>query len=122
MEASYTTKDGRMTFKFDEKTQADVFERIAEVQEVFENSVCTRNGKSSDDLKYVVREVEGNKFYELVCKSREPELLNARLSFGMHKKGGTLFPKRNEEGEDGKKVWLKNNGWVQYNKDTGKTE
>jgi hypothetical protein len=34
----------------------------------------------------------------------------AVLSYGQHKKGDTLFPKR--KGEDGS--WLENNGWYKW--------
>ena len=43
----------------------------------------------SNNLRFVVRNVEGNDYYELRCVD-----CGALLAFGQHKKGGTLFPKR----------------------------
>jgi hypothetical protein len=42
----------------------------------------------------------------------------ARLSFGVHKKGGGLFPKR----KDNEGNWLSDNGWVKWNPKTEKAE
>jgi hypothetical protein len=118
MKLSYTTADGRMTVEVEGKSQTDLFEQLAEFQDCFETGPCTRNGKTSDKLKFQVREVEDNKYYELVCVDADFDLRGARLSFGQHKKGGTLFAKKKDK--DGK--WLPNNGWVKYNKETGKEE
>jgi hypothetical protein len=118
MKLSYTTADGRMTVEVEGKSQTDLFEQLAEFQDAFEVGSCIRGKKSSDKVKFQVREVEGNKFYEMVCTDEDFDLKGARLSFGQHKKGGTLFVKRKDK--DGK--WLNNNGWVKYNKETGKEE
>ncbi|KKK51141.1 hypothetical protein LCGC14_3117930, partial [marine sediment metagenome] len=62
------------------------------------------------DLKFVVRENEGNKFYEIRCND-----CGARLSFGSHKAKPTLFPKRkNDEG------WMLDRGWQRWSKEEGK--
>jgi hypothetical protein len=118
MELTYRTRDGRFEFKVEGKEQTDLFEQLAQFMEVFENTTCTRKGKTSDNTRFLVREDdEKNKYYEIVCQDQDPELRNAKLAFGCHKKGGTLFPKRKDK--DGK--WLPNNGWVIFGKDI-KTE
>ncbi len=109
MKVLYRTRNGRMTFELEGKTQTDIFEQLAQLQEVFENDVCKRKGKESDNLRFRVREdKEENKYYELVCVDTDPALRNAKLSFGQHKKGGTLYPHRKDK--DGK--WLPDNGWT----------
>jgi len=111
MKLLYTTRDGRMQFELEGKTQTDLFEQLSQVQEVFENGVCRRKGKESDNVRYRVREdKEENKYYELVCIDTDPVLRNAKLSFGQHKKGGTLYPHR----KDKENKWLPDNGWVVY--------
>lgn len=118
MKLQYTTTDGRMTVELEGKTQTDIIEQLAEFQDVFETGPCVRGKKSSDKVKFQVREVDGNKYYELVCTDSDFDLKGARLSFGQHKKGGTLFVKRKDK--DGK--YLDNNGWTKYNKETGKED
>jgi hypothetical protein len=119
MLVEYTTRNGRMKVTIEGKTQTDIFEQLAQFQEVFENLECSRNGKKSDNVRFVVREDDdANKYYELKCFDVDKELYGAKLAFGQHKKGGTLFPRRQDK--DGN--WLPNNGWVKFNKTTGKEE
>lgn len=119
MKVLYTTRNNRMTFELEGKTHTDIFEQIAAVQEVFEQTECVRAGKKSDNVKFVVREdAEENKYYELVCQDSDPELRYAKLAFGQHKKGGSLFPRRKDK--DNK--YLPNNGWVIYGKDIAKED
>lgn len=92
-------------------TQTKAFESLAANSEPFKAaSWCPRvDGKNgSDKVILVVREVDGNKFYEARCL--EPPF--AKLKFGQHKSGGSLFPKR-EGGVD---------GWTVYNKETKQEE
>ena len=120
MKILYTTKNVRMTVELEGKTQTDLFEQLWRFQEVFENTTCTRNGVSSDDVRFIVREVDGNKYYELRCVDTRDAVRGATLAFGLHKHGGTMFPKRKEENEKGEEVYLPNNGWVVYDKKLGK--
>lgn len=124
MELTYTTKNGRITAKFEAKEQRDMFGQIAEFQEVFEESCC---GKcKSENLKFVVRkDDEDNEYYELHCQD-----CSAKLAFGVNKKGGTIYPKRIEmQNPDGtkakpddsdekkskqKKVYLPDRGWLKW--------
>ena len=56
-----------LAFELDAKDQTDVFEQLSSLQEVFGETTCGKCGKT--DLRFVVRENDGNKFYELRCKS-----------------------------------------------------
>lgn len=102
----------------DVENTAELVEFIADMQELFDNTTCTRNGKSSDNVQFRVRNVDDNKFYELVCLDNDSDLRYAKKRFGVHKKGGNLFP----HSKDSEGKWLPNNGWVIYNKESGKEE
>ena len=90
------------------KDQKEIFEQLSEMQEVFGQSKCGKCGK--EHLKFQVREVEGNKFYEQICLG-----CFARLGFGSHKKGNSLFPKR----KDNEGNYLPDSGWMKWDKDKG---
>ena len=111
MKLNLTTQNGKISVEFDGESQKDLFGQIASFQEVFEESKCGKCG--SENLKYVVRTVDENDYYEIRCLD-----CGAKLQFGVMKKGGGLFPKRKDK--DGN--WLPNNGWVKWNKDTQKNE
>lgn len=111
MKVVYTTKNGRFSTEIEGDSQRDVFEGVARFQEVFEESKCGKCG--CEDVRFVVRNVDDNLYYELRCTS-----CAARLSFGANKKGGGLFPKRKDA--DGK--WLDAYGWVKWNPKTEKNE
>lgn len=97
MEAQYKTRDGRIVFKVTGEAPKDLFKGIAQLQEIFEaDSQC--GCCDSNALRYSVRTVEDNDYYELVCSA-----CHAKLSFGQHKKGGTLFAKREGESRGWKK-------------------
>jgi len=110
MKATYRTRDGRLSVDIEGDDQRSIFAEIARFQEVFEENVC---GKcSSDNIRFVVRNVDDNLYYELRCAD-----CGAKLSFGVMKKGGGLFPKR-KDGEN----WLPDRGWVRWNSKTGQNE
>lgn len=111
MKISYTTKNGRVKAEFDSESAKDLFGEIHKFQEVFEEDTCGKCG--SEDIKYIVRNVDDNQYYELRCGK-----CGARLSFGVNKKGGGLFPKRKDN--DGN--WLPDSGWVKWNPKTEKSE
>ena len=106
MKARYTTKDSSITFEIDGENPKSLFREIAGIQEVFDGQrecgVC-----HGTEFRYQVRDVDDNDFYELVCLNNQ---CRARFSFGQHKKGGGLFPKRKDA--DGN--WIENGGWVRY--------
>jgi hypothetical protein len=86
-------------------THKDLFEQLASLQEVFENTVC--GICHIDNVRFIVRTVEDNNFYEMHCQNIN---CRARLAFGQHKKGGSLFPKRKDD--TGQR--LANNGWTKW--------
>ena len=108
MKVRYTSN--RLSVEVEGEKQKDVFAELASFQEVFEHDVC---GKcKSEDVRFVVRNVGDNDFYEVHCQA-----CRARLAFGQHKgKDGTLFPRR----KDAEGKWLADGGWLKYNAQTGK--
>jgi hypothetical protein len=103
MKVTYTTKNNRLKVEIEGESQKDVFESLAKFQEVFDENAC---GKcESENLKFVVRNVDDNLYYEIRCMD-----CGAKLAFGVHKKGGGLFPKR-KEGDN----WLPDGGWTKWN-------
>ena len=98
-----------LTIELEADTASDAFEALASTEEVFGNSNC---GACGSEAKFVVRTNDSGDFYEMKCDNSK---CRAKLSFGKHKKGGGLFPKR----KDGDK-WLENSGWVIYKPDTTK--
>ena len=103
MKAKYKVGD-KLEFELDGAGQKELFKKIANIQEIFGEAKCGVCG--SENIKFVVRVVDDNEYYELRCMD-----CGAVLGFGQHKKGGTLFPKRKDT--DGK--YLPNNGWYKWN-------
>ena len=111
MKVNYSTGNGRLSVELNAETQTDLFEQLAYFQEVFGETGCGKCG--SENLRFQVRTVEDNLYYELRCLD-----CGAKLAFGAMKKGGRLFPRRkNKDGE-----WLPDRGWVKWNKETQQEE
>ena len=104
MKINYTTKNNRLNVEIESESAKDAFKKLAEFQEVFAESQCGQC--KSEDIQFIVRTVDGNDYYELKCRS-----CAAKLAFGQHKSGGTLFPKRKLP--DGS-YDSKNKGWHQW--------
>ena len=104
MKIGFVTENGRIKIEVD-GTHKEIFEEIASAQEVFDNTKCGVCG--SEDVRFVVRSVDDNNFYEIQCRAKG---CRAKLAFGVHKKGDTLFPKR--KNEDGS--YSANGGWHKY--------
>lgn len=103
-------KAGNLVFEIDLTDDRALFEKINHIQEIFDQA-C---GKcKSTNVRYIVREVDENKYYECRCMD-----CYARLSFGCHKKGQTLFPRR--KGENGE--YLPDGGWLKWNKELERAE
>lgn len=105
MKAKYKVND-KIEFELEAGGQKELFKELAVIQEIFGENVC--GVCNQQDIKYVVRNVDDNDYFELRCNK-----CGATLSFGQHKKGGTLFPKR--KNEDG--GYMDNRGWYKW---TGK--
>ncbi len=106
MKMHYKTHGGKMTFEIEGETQRALFAGIAQVQEVFEADFeCGCCGNEA--IRFLVRSVNDNEFFELECIQ-----CRARLSFGQHKKGGTLFAKRLDDQHNP----LPDYGWRVYQK------
>lgn len=99
MKAHYRTQSGRLTFELDGGAP-EIFAGIAEVQEIFEADTSC-GCCNQPNIRFRVRTVDDNHFYELVCLD-----CRAVLSFGQTKRGNHLFAKR-KEGDR----WLENRGW-----------
>ena len=109
-----TFQSGNLSIEVEGEKQKDVFGELARAQEVFQHPLC---GKcKGEEIRFVVRhDKEDNDYYEMHCQNIR---CRARLAFGQHKTNGTLFPRRKDkEGE-----WLPDNGWMRFNKETGKEE
>lgn len=105
MKLTYKAND-RLSFEIEGEGQKEVFKGLATVQEIFAEDKCGLC--SCNAIRFVVRNVEDNDYYEMRCND-----CGAVLSFGQHKKGGTLFPKR----KDDEGNWLPNKGWHKWQKD-----
>jgi len=110
MKVTYVTENGRLTVEMDVDTQCSLVQELSRFQEVFEETKCGKCG--SENLRWVVRTVDDNQYYELRCRD-----CGAKLAFGSHKVGGGLFPKR----KDGD-TWLPDNGWMKWNPKTEQNE
>lgn len=102
---------GDLSVEFEAETHKDIFKQLSSLEEVFGETACGKCG--SEKLKPVVRENDGNEYYELRCAG-----CTARLAFGVHKKGGGLFPRRKDS--DGN--WLSDGGWQKWNPKTKSLE
>jgi len=113
MKFNYTTADERMSVEIEGEDQKSIFQQIGQFQEVFENNECMKCHDTN--VKFVTREVEGNTYYELRCSK-----CGAKLSFGAHKLGGTLYPKRtagkNDQSGLEEGSYLPDGGWMKWDK------
>lgn len=105
MKVKYSVNN-KLQFELEGSGQKEVFKELALIQEIFGEEFCGLC--KSTNVKYIVRNVDGNDYYELRCAD-----CGAILAFGQHKKGGTLFPKRKDD--DGN--YLPNKGWHKWQKD-----
>ena len=111
MKINYTSRSGRVSVELDAETQRDAFQQLSDFQEIFDEVAC---GKcASENLRFVVRTVDDNQFYEIRCMD-----CGARLEFGSMKQGGRLFPRR----KDKEGNWLPDKGWVKWNAEKGALE
>lgn len=101
--------NNKLEFEVEGAGQKEIFKEIAAIQEIFGEDNCGMCG--NNNVKFIVRSVDGNDYFELKCCDIK---CGAVLSFGQHKKGGTLFPKRKDENNN----YLPNNGWHKWKKES----
>lgn len=96
-----------LSLEIEAADQKTLFQEMAKHQEVFSHTNC--GACNSPNIRHVVRKVtQGKKnyeYFEIHCQK-----CRARLAFGLHQEGGTLFPKKKDEAGN----WLPNNGWVRF--------
>jgi uncharacterized short protein YbdD (DUF466 family) len=107
-----TVKGNTVEFQADGDSHKEIFRKLAQMHEVFNDEAC--GVCKNKNTVFRVRRVDDPKkkgktyeYFERVCGDRK---CNARLAYGQHNEGGTLFPKR----RDDNKEWLPNNGWEKY--------
>lgn len=103
MKVSYTTGDKRLTVEVEGKDNKEIFSQLAVFQEIYETRKC--GACQSERVQFVVREVQGNTYYEIRCLD-----CGATLAFGQKRADGSLFPKK----KDKEGNYLPNNGWVKW--------
>ena len=109
MKVQYTR--GPISAEIEADTQVEVFQQLANFQEIFGETICGKCG--SDAVRFQVRNVDDNLYHEAKCSS-----CNAKLAFGVMKKGGRLYPRRKDK--DGN--WLSDKGWQRWNSKTKSLE
>ena len=102
MKVTYRATD-KLVFELEGSGQKEIFKELALIQEIFSEEKCGLCG--STNLKFIVRNVDNNDYFELRCND-----CGAILSYGQHKKGGTLFPKRKDEEGN----YIPNKGWHKW--------
>lgn len=110
IEAQYRTASGRLTFKVAGESSKQLFEKLADLSEIFEAETAC-GCCNSPNIRFAHRVVaQGAKkfdYYELHCTAIG---CRARFAFGQLSDGsGGLFPKRKKD-----KEWLPNRGWSKY--------
>jgi len=98
--------NNKLQFELEASGQKELFKELALIQEIFGEEKCGLCSKNN--LRFIVRNVDDNDYYELRCND-----CGGILSFGQHKKGGTLFPKR-KDGDN----YMPNKGWHKWTPDS----
>ena len=103
---------GRVWLEVDANGVKDSIKALSEYQEVFAERTCGKCG--SEEIAYEHRLHDSNDYYSLKCRN-----CGARLDFGQHKTGGTLFAKRKlENGEYDKE----HRGWYSWQSKNGRSD
>jgi hypothetical protein len=104
------------------KGDKEAFKFLYHMSEIFGNTVCERDGETSDRVSVSVRKATDGKkkeyeYFEMVCfDPSKPKCHFAKRQFGTPEDdAGSLFPKNKLD--DGK--WQP---WTKFNKETGKEE
>ena len=104
----YRSASGRLEAEISGGSAKDIFEGIAQFQEVFEAAnKCGECG--SEHIRFNVRHVTKGKqefaYYEMKCLK-----CYSRLQFGQNQDMKNLFPKRTDENGN----YMPNFGWAKY--------
>lgn len=111
MKVTYRNRSGNLSCEFEADSPRELFVQLATFQEVFDEGSC---GKcDSTELRFIVRDNNGNQYYELKCLD-----CGAKLAYGLNRKGGGLFPKRKSASGE----WLPDRGWTKWNNQTKSVE
>jgi len=102
----YTTPDKQFTFELEARDNKELLEQLSALQDIFEQPRCTNCGKRN--FRYLVREVEGDKYYEIQCKD-----CGFKLQLSQSKKGNALYPRRKNQ-KTGKAIGPKGDGWHKW--------
>tara|TARA_R110000824_G_scaffold7728_2_gene34977 strand:+ start:17409 stop:17783 length:375 start_codon:yes stop_codon:yes gene_type:complete len=119
MKANYKLND-YITIQVEAEKLSALLEEINSINNALKPEPCGKCGKS--EILPRVREVDDNKFYELQCQNSK---CMAVLALGVHKESGTLYKKKMKtdnkgkaiKNEDGKAVYLPDNGWLKWDKE-----
>lgn len=84
MKLKYKAND-KLEFELEGAGQKEIFKELALIQEIFSEEKCGLCGSTS--IKFIVRSVEGNDYYELRCND-----CGAILAYGQHKRGWYFIP------------------------------
>jgi hypothetical protein len=114
MKVDFKVND-KVTIQAEGNTHKELFAQLSSLTEVFGQAECgCCKGKNIRPVARKVEVMEGKKakeyvYYEFHCLNMD---CRARLAFGCHQEGDSLFPKKKDESGE----WIKNNGWVKYEK------
>jgi hypothetical protein len=97
--------NGSLTVKITGDDEKQLLEGLHHANEVFFHS-CGMPGCKAEGTRFQVRQVDDNKYYEVICTT-----CGAKLALGQHKKFKTLFPRRKDPKTKEK---LPNNGWAKW--------
>ncbi len=117
MKANYKLNDN-ITIQVEAEKLSALLEEINSINNALKPESCGKCGEN--EIFPRVREVDDNKFYELQCQK-----CYAVLALGVHKESGTLYKKRMKTGskgkaikdDNGKPVYLQDNGWLKWDKE-----
>lgn len=115
MQVSYKSADGRFGIVVEARDQQTAFKEIADFQEIFEGAPVVIDGVAvpSENIRFRVRTVDKNDFYEKVYVGSNPDLWGYKLELGCSLENkGALFPKR----KDKEGNYRKNDGWYKFSK------
>jgi hypothetical protein len=108
MKLTYTPSK-QLSFDIEGSNVKEFWAALSTLSETFGEEKCGQCGKA--DLRYVVRNVEGNNFYELACKG-----CGHKLSFGQSKDQKTVYPRRkyHKQHPDVKAKKAKEGDWLPF--------